>query len=320
VKGDDNSLTHQQLVNVQRHADRLLREAAAYGRFPTPVDDLLAAARLKVVEDELLDDGLLRRFLRKATVAGVAALKSALSKVIGLFDPADRLVLIDRELPRPRIPFVKLHEAGHGSLPHQSRVYALIHDCLQTLDPDTTDLFEREANVFASEVMFQGATFSQHAHDEAFGLKVPMRLARQFGASNYATFRRYVGTSPRACCLVVLEPIQRRPDGGFSAEIRRIVASRSFSEIHDALRFGTEVTDTHVLAAAVPLGRRMVYPRQIPVTDRNGDRRECTVEAFDTMHQVLILIADKKPFARRSIVFPATVDIVALFRRKPLVR
>jgi hypothetical protein len=45
-----------------------------------------------------------------------------------------RSVLIDRELPRPGLPFVKLHEAGHSSLPHQSQVYALIHDCLQTLD------------------------------------------------------------------------------------------------------------------------------------------------------------------------------------------
>jgi hypothetical protein len=158
-------------------------------------------------------------------------------------------------------------------------------------------------------------TFSQQAHDEAFGLKVPMRLARQFGASNYATFRRYVGTSPRACCLVVLEPVQRMPDGGFSAEIRRIVASRTFSEMYDALRFGTDITDTHALAAAVPLGRRMVYPRQVPLTDRNGDWRECTVEAFDTMHQVLILIADTKPFPRRSVVLPGIADIVALFRK-----
>jgi Zn-dependent peptidase ImmA (M78 family) len=314
VKSDDSRLTQHQLINVQRHADRLLREAGAYGRFPTPVDDLLAAARLKVVDDELLDEGLLRRFLRKATATGMAALKSALSKVVGLFDPMDRLVLIDRELPRPRIPFVKLHEAGHGSLPHQSRVYALIHDCLQTLDPDTTDLFEREANVFASEAMFQGETFSQQAHGEAFGLKVPMRLAKQFGASNYATFRRYVGTSPRTCCLIVLEPVQQMPDGSFSGEIRRIVASQTFSDIYDALLFGTHVTNTHPLAAAVPLGRRMVYPRQVPLTDRNGDDRECTIEAFDTKHQVLILIADMKPFTRRSIVLPAFADIVALFR------
>ena len=43
MKSDDSRLTQHQLTNVQRHADRLLREAGAYGRFPTPVDDLLAA-------------------------------------------------------------------------------------------------------------------------------------------------------------------------------------------------------------------------------------------------------------------------------------
>jgi len=314
VKGDDSTLTSRQLTNVQRHADRLLREAAAYGRFPTPVEDLLAAAKLKVVDDELIDDGLLRKFLRKATVAGVAALKSALSKVVGLFDAADRLVLIDKTLPRPRIPFVKLHEAGHGSLPHQSRLYALIHDCLQTLDPDTTDLFEREANVFASEVMFQCETFLQHAHDQEFGLKVPMGLAKQFGASNYATFRRYVGTSPRACCLIVLEPVKRGPPGGFTAEIRRIVASQTFNEIYDALSFGPEISEGHMLASAVPRGRRMIYPRQIALVDRNGDTRECFVEAFDTTHQVLVLILDKRPFTRCSVVLPKIVDI-AVFRK-----
>jgi Zn-dependent peptidase ImmA (M78 family) len=315
VKGDDSTLTYRQLTNVQRHADRLLRDAGAYGRFPTPVDDLLAAAKLKVVDDELLDDGLLRRFLRKATMAGVAALKSALSKVVGLFDAADRLVLIDKTLPRPRIPFVKLHEAGHGSLPHQSRVYALIHDCLQTLDPDTTDLFEREANVFASEVMFQRVTFFQQAHDQEFGLKVPMGLAKQFGASNYATFRRYVGTSPRACCLIVLEPVRRRRIDSFTVEIRRIVASRTFHEMYDALRFGTEINENHALAPGVPLGRRMIYPRQIALVDRNGDTRECTVEAFDTTHQVLILVLDTKPFTRRGVVLPKVADIAALFRK-----
>lgn len=315
MKGDDSALTFRQLANVQRHADRLLLEAAAYGRFPTPVDDLLAAAKLEVVDDELLDDGLLRRFLHKATIAGVAAFKSALSKVVGLFDAADRLVLIDKTLPRPRIPFVKLHEAGHGSLPHQSRVYALIHDCLQTLDPDTTDLFEREANVFASEVMFQRETFSRHAHEQEFGVKVPMGLAKQFGASNYATFRRYVGTNPRACCLIVLEPVQRMAIGNFTAEIRRIVASQSFNDIYDALRFGAKITERHALARAVPLGRRFVYPREIALFDRNGDARECRVEAFDTTHQVLVLILDTKPFTRRSVVLPKIADIVALFRK-----
>ena len=57
------------------------------------------------------------------------------------------------------MPFIKLHEAGHGTLPHQSKIYRLIHDCEKTLDADMTDLFEREANVFASQGLVQGEVF-----------------------------------------------------------------------------------------------------------------------------------------------------------------
>jgi Zn-dependent peptidase ImmA (M78 family) len=314
VRRDDSTLTTHQIANVQRHADRLLRAASAYGRFPTPVDDLLAAAKLRIVDDELLDDGLLRRFLRKATHAGMTALKSALSKVIGLFETADRVVFIDKDLPRPRRPFVKLHEAGHGTLPHQVQMYALIHDCAQTLDPDTTDLFEREANVFASEVMFQREAFNEEAHQQSFGIKAPMALAKKFGASNYSTFRRYVGTSPRACCLVVLEPVAGFGHQ-FSADVRRVIVSQSFNTIYDARTLGPVITDSHPLAPAVPIGRRMVYRRHIALTDRNGDHRECTVEAFDTTHQILILILDTKPLIKKSIILPKYADIVAIFHK-----
>ncbi len=104
-----------------------------------------------------------------------------MSKVLGLFESNDQLVVINRNAPKPRVPFIKLHEAGHGRLPHQAKVYKLIHDCEKTLDAQITDLFEREANVFASEVLFQGDVFSNEALGQSFEIKVPMKLARKFG-------------------------------------------------------------------------------------------------------------------------------------------
>ncbi len=159
TRPDDSLLQPHELANVRRHADRLLSEASAIGRFPTPVDDIMAAAKLKVVDDEVLNESLLRQFIKKAK-SGIATIRSALSKVLGLFEVTDRLVVIDKEVRKPRVPFIKLHEAGHGTLPHQSKVYALIHDCEKTLDAEITDLFEREANVFASEALFQGEVFA----------------------------------------------------------------------------------------------------------------------------------------------------------------
>jgi len=303
TRPDDSLLQPCQLATVQRHADRLLREASAIGRFPTPVDDIMASAKITVVDDEVLNEGLLRQFLKKAK-SGIATIKSALSKVLGLFEATDRLVVIDKEAPKPRKPFIKLHEAGHGTLPHQSKIYALIHDCEKTLDAEITDLFEREANVFASEALFQGEIFAKEAAELDFGVKTPIALAKKFGSSNYAAFRRYVITSHNACCVVVLEPTVRDLDGGFSAEVRRVVMNKSFEGIYDGKVLTTTVTGVHVLGPVMPR-KRMTFGHEIVLTDRNKDERICIAEAFDTGHQTLILIKDAGIRRRSGIIVSA---------------
>jgi hypothetical protein len=39
----------------------------------------------------------------------------------------------------------------------------------------------------------------------------------------------------------------------------------------------------------------MVSPREFVLTDRNGEMRTCTGEAFKTPHQILVLIRDERP-------------------------
>ena len=311
---DDSILQLDQLANVQRHADRLLREASAYGRFPTPIDDLMAAAKLVVVEDEILDATLLARFVSKLK-SGLATVKSAFSKVLGLFESHDRLVVIDKNIPRPKLPFVKLHEAGHGTMPHQSRVYALMHDCEQTLDPDITDLFEREANVFASETLFQGKLFAEEAHAQAFSMKVPISLAKKFGASNYSAFRRYVTTNPSTCCLLVLEPVTYDLSGRLNIVVRRVVVSKSFHSMYDSNTLFQDIAAGHPISSAVPIGKRMVFPHEVLLNDRNGQQRKCMVEAFDTKHQILILIRDLGITKGASIAVPGSTDFEVVFQK-----
>jgi hypothetical protein len=305
TRPDDSLLQPHELANVQRHADRLLREASAIGRFPTPVDDIMVAAKLTVVDDNILNDSVLRQFIKKAK-SGLATIKSALSKVLGLFEANDRLVVIDKEVLKPRVPFIKLHEAGHGTLPHQCKAYALMHDCEQTLDAEITDLFEREANVFASEALFQGEIFTKEAEQLEFGVKTPVALARKFGSSNYAAFRRYVITSSRACCVVVLEPAVHHLDGSFSAEVRRVVMNKSFANFYDGKDLAATVTGSHVLGPVIPRNR-MTFDHEIVLTDRNKDERICIAEAFDTGRNILILIKDAG-IRRRSGVIVSAVN------------
>ena len=302
TRPNDCSLDASQMATVEKHAALLLKEAAALYIFPTPIDRLMAAAKLTVVDDSFLDEGVIAQFMRSAK-SKITTIKSALSKIMAMIHPGDKIVLIDKGTPSVKMPFIKLHEAGHGVLPHQKKAYSLIQDCELTLHPDITELFEREANVFAAEVLFQGNLFADEAHQSAFGMKVPIDLAKKYGASNYSAFRRYVSTSPHACCLLVLEPVVIGDGNQFTAEVRRIIPTTTFHAIFDGERFGSAIHQSHILGHIVPVKRRMTASRKIKLTDRNGNRRNCTAEAFDAKHHIFILIRDQGPAS--TIILPS---------------
>ena len=56
--------------DISRRVDRLLRAADAYGRFLTPVDDIVAAAQLSYADDYVLDESAIRKapaYLRRTS-------------------------------------------------------------------------------------------------------------------------------------------------------------------------------------------------------------------------------------------------------------
>ena len=163
----------------------------------------MAAARVTEVEEDVLNPTFVARILNKAQQAS-HVIRRALSKVVGLFHASDGLVFIDRTLAVVKQRFVGLHEAAHGFLPWQRPMYAVVADCEKALDPETADLFDREANVFASEVLFQINTFRDMAEENPFSIWTPVRLARTFNASLYASIRQYVAKNYRACAVVIL--------------------------------------------------------------------------------------------------------------------
>jgi hypothetical protein len=222
-------------------------------------------------------------------VQAAATVKAALSKILGLYDGAEKMVHIDVTVVKTRQTFLKLHEAGHHEMPAHRSMFRFFQDCEQTLRPDIADQFEREANNFARYALFQGDTFSKMANELPLEIKSVTKLAGKFGASVYASAREYARTSRRACLVHVLEPMVYSADGGFRADVRRIEPSPSFSA-----RFGipsdSTISGGHVLGKLLPIGRKMTRPTSFTVTDRNGDRQEVVGEAFDTRYNVLVLI------------------------------
>ncbi len=299
MKKDDFSLSREELDRVRVQARSALERANSIGRLPTPVDDILSAAKLTVVDDEDIDEGFLERFRRKAS----GALKRALSKVLGLFDACAGLIHVDRGLLAVKQTFIKLHEAGHGLLIWQRKSYAFAEDCKQTLTDEVEDLFEREANNFATEVLFQLDAFTDQAADHAFGINVPLKLGPKYGASAYASIRRYVQKNERACVVLVLDPPVAGDGVGFRASLRRVVPSPTFVQIVGAPMWPAVFTPDDEFGGIVPLGkRRMSRPQTLSLTDRNGTNHECLAEAFATPYQVFILIHLRKALTKTTVI------------------
>ena len=303
VRPDDSSLSAQQYARVREEAERLLHKADALGTFPTPVSEIMDAGKVAVAPDDALDEGFLRKIRRKAG----AALKRAISKVLGVFEAHERLIFIGRVLYEVKRTFLKLHETGHAVLPWQRHLYAVVEDGEQELAPDIADLFDREANVFATEVLFQLDSFIEEAADEPFGIKVPLGLSNKYGASVYASVRQYVTKNPRECMVLVLNPPEMIECDGFRASLRRAVPSPSFTARFGDLNWPPYFTSRDQIGALVPIGRRrMSSPREIMLLDRNGTRHECVAEAFTTTRQVFVLIHAKRTLTKSTVILTAS--------------
>lgn len=298
-KPDDSKLTREQLKRIRKEAKKLLQKANAIGTFPTPVDEIMDVGKVKVARENILNEGFLDSLRRKAK----STLKKAISKVIGLFDARERLIFIDKSVLFVKQTFLKLHETGHAVLPWQNTLYTVIEDSKKELDPDTAELFEREANVFASEVLFQLDNFINEAKDMPFCINTAIQLSKKYGASIYASIRQYVSKNPRDCAVIVVNPPEIKQGDGFRANLRRIVPSPSFQRKFGDLNLPEYFTPDDELGTMIPLGtRRASRPRNICLVDKNGTKHECIAESFTNTYQVFILIHAVRTLTKSNII------------------
>ncbi|RPJ87599.1 MAG: ImmA/IrrE family metallo-endopeptidase [Acidobacteria bacterium] len=285
---DDHTVTASELSAIRERADFLLREACAYGRFPTPVDDIVAAAKLQMEREVSLDVNYLTRMYR--AVSG--KIKRAVEKVRGLLHFGARMIYLDLSVKQSKQRFVSLHETGHACLPWQRDLYALMEDGDAELDPETDQAFEREANVFASEVLFQLDSFQEDARSCAFTIKTPIDLAKRYGASTYAAIRRFVSKSQYVCAVLVLEPPVYEIGRGYTYRLRRAVCSPGFEARYGLVQWpDVFFTKGHGFASRLPshfkrkFTQRCRIPSPVP-----RERERFYLEAFDTTYQTFALV------------------------------
>jgi hypothetical protein len=266
---------------ISHQADRLLRAAGAYGRFPTPVDDLVRASQLSEADDYVLDESL----ISKAPAYLQSLLRSARHKIHGIIDRRARVIhispAIDHEGKRR---FVKLHETTHQILPHQQDlIYAEDHE---TLSPATNRLFEREANQGAAELLFQCDGFARDAADLQVSVAAIWHLAGRYGSSFHAAVRRYAETHPGAIAAIVLEPT---PSGQDTPAWRReeVVTTPAW-----AARFGLPPWPRRLDARTYPFIAALDFPglSSITMQDLNSAPVEVNVDTCRTPYHSFLLL------------------------------
>jgi Zn-dependent peptidase ImmA (M78 family) len=288
MKTNDPILSHAQLRDIRARADQLLREAGAYGSFPTPVANIMNAAKVHLDEHNSLDSNMIHRLYRKAT----DVIKHALDKVLGIFDVRANTIYYDHSIHKAKKPFLLLHETGHSYLDWQKATYAFLEDGKGNLEPEVSEAFECEANVFASEVLFQVDRFTDLAEDMPLALATPMSLAQKFGASIYSSVRRFATTTSRCCVVLVLEP-PLVTNGVAVFALRRPLPSKSFLLKYGDVVWQPDFSRLNFPSRALPhIGRsiqKVVKPAKIEITIA-GEKHRFTAEAFNSTQNVFLLL------------------------------
>ncbi len=102
TKPDDSSLEPEDLRVIEKRAGHLLDHADAWDRFPVPVNDILGAANVRLAPTSIFDPVAILEYLKgRATDAG-RFIKSAIAKVLGIYDAEEHLIHIDETVGKSR--------------------------------------------------------------------------------------------------------------------------------------------------------------------------------------------------------------------------
>lgn len=283
---------------IDKQVDRLLRAADAYGRYPTPVDDIVAAAKLTQADDYVLDD----LKIAQAPAYLRSLLRSARQKIQGLVDRRERVVHIAPNIEHDaKRRFVTLHETTHSILPHQQDlIYADTHE---TLSPNTKRLFEREANQGAAELLFQRTHFTRDAIDHEIGVAAVWLLAQRYGASFHAALRRYAECHDAAIAAIVFDhkPLALTPKTWKREET---MATRAWLD-----RFGPIKWPSRMDAASHPLVAALDFTiEEIAITDITGTSAKVRIQTESNSYKRFALLWIPP---RRKLIKPRRVSILA---------
>jgi Zn-dependent peptidase ImmA (M78 family) len=284
--------------DVAKYARLMLQQAGVGDRLPTPVDDIVQAADLMVSKEITLHE-IHHGFIAKT----LKILQAALRKARGLVDLKSNIVYLDMSAPTERQAFVKLHEVGHKMLPWQAKALQYVDNDV-TLSQDVRATFEQEANLFASEVLFQGNRFDQLSRDLPLEMKSAFFLAAQFGGSRHATLRRYAERHHKSCAVIVAAPHVTLGERSYF-KIRQIHESLPFQQRFRSWSRPDKIFSSDHFAQSLFGSKNGFLPTTETMIISSENRQvSCTVEFFKTRFGFFLFIhpMDEQVKTKKQII------------------
>lgn len=234
-------------------AEQILQNAGVTGMLPTPIDKLLEAEKITCVANlDHLEESFLSG-LRKKTRQGF---RLAIQKVRGIADLREQVVYVGTNANgyNGRTRFVQGHELGHQVLPWHHVDLAYFDDN-ESLSPRVQDEFEREANLFSAEVIFQGDRFREIALDYQASLDAIFTLADMHGASRQATLWRYVEAQDEKIAVAQYYPSNALDTHGERVlQLWKTIPSEKFNNKYNDIELPDRIRSGHPWVAARELG------------------------------------------------------------------
>jgi Zn-dependent peptidase ImmA (M78 family) len=278
-------------LSSQEILETILVEAGTAGVLPTNEGKLLQFLGLQQLSFDFVNE--------VPWVPGETRMPGELRAALHL---DEKVVATQAGQGEKRTRFSIFHEIAHCVLPeHHERIFI---DNDQTLGYWTKARFEREANQFAADLLFQGNLFSEHALSQPTSLNTVLGLVPRFGASYESGLRRYTEMHVEPCALIVYERVPRKTEDGYLDEdeyrIQYIVTSPSFRRDY----FSSLELSEGTCKASDIFGEHSIWPlssvveRELTVDREGKNSWHFETEVFTNSYKVFQFL--RRPIAKRS--------------------
>lgn len=273
----DGELPPDEIERIREYVLALLKRADAIDHIPTPIDDVMGVAKLVAAGEVTLEPDEKRKLRHRFG----DLVDYVWNRLQGVIHFRAREIWVNPELYPLRKRFVYGHEIGHYVLPEHRELFAYLDD-EKRLRADVHDLYERQANQAAIELLAQGDRLRAEADDSPLTMDVVDDLATRYAISLQATARRIVEETKQDCALA----ISFRARGSGRLMPHHLYCSQSFEQ---RFRWKQTGAANAVVAQCVLAGARAPVAEPLVLNDLHGRATTIAIDAVTTPRAVLVL-------------------------------